>query len=162
TDPSAPMVELQVDAAHQRVRELTGREPGEGVGVAVVGAGVRSQPAITSTKTQRAAPYSRTGEQIAWEPTAAARLVAGARRQGEVVGVAPAAPILDVRVYDTAEPAPSQDLGQATSAGVAAGLRAVAPLVGPRGVRVVVVPVHVPASRELRRAVRAVTRAGAL
>ncbi|WP_232679974.1 S8 family serine peptidase [Nocardioides sp. R-C-SC26] len=161
TDPSAPLAELQIPDAHRRVAELSGRAPGEGVAVAVVGAGIRGQAGIPSTATRRIAPFSRTGEVVSFETTAVAGLIAGARRQGQVVGVAPDAAILDVRVYDT-EVDRNDDLATPTAAGVAAGLRSIVGMVGPRGVRVVVVPVQISGSRELGRAVRAVTAAGAL
>ena len=170
TDPSAPLLSLQVPQAQELVRLLSGKEPGEGVQVAVVDSGVREQIGtvpefdqdVLTAFTEKTTYESAQGTEVA-------AIIAGAtraqgpppqgQRDDQVVGVAPGATIYDMRVYD----APDGDgLAPAESAGVAAGLLRLVPLIGRKGIRIINVSLNVTRSDALDAAVAAVTEAGAI
>ncbi len=161
TDPSVPAATLQLEQAHDLVRSLSGREPGAGVTVAVVDAGVRVQPGLAVAEARRLTPYSRTAELGSYHGTAMAGLVAGAAVDGDLVGFAPAASLVDVRVYDS-ERADDDRLAPLTRRGLVAGLESVLPRVGPGTgqVDIVLVPVWTGPSARLEQVVDAITAAG--
>ncbi len=168
TEVGAPFEELQIAAAQQVVRDLTGREPGAGVRIAVVDSGVREDVAgVPEVGQDRSRVSSDTAAHVWWQGTAVAGIIAGAPLAGSggrelPVGIAPAAQIYDQRVYDVGRESPAEGAAQVTSAGLADGLRRLLPRVGRDGIRIVNVSVTVARSDELEAAVRAVTDAGAV
>jgi membrane-anchored mycosin MYCP len=162
-EEGSPVEVLRIAAAQQRVRELTGRPAGAGVTVAVLDSGVRAQDGLEVERGTPTPGATATGELVWHQGTLLAGVVAADPEpaSGVPVGVAPGATIHDQRVYDTgAEDA--DGLTPPTSEALAAGLEAIAPLVGRRGIRVVTVGVRVPDSARLRRAVERVTGRGAI
>jgi membrane-anchored mycosin MYCP len=122
TAPSAPLEELGIEQATELL-ERQGTDPGEGVGVAVVDSGVADDAPITVAGGVQAAPFSRSTADSYYHGTAVAGLIAGdPRQEGGPVGIAPAAEIFDVRVYDAPEDSDDGELGGLTDAGVIAGL----------------------------------------
>ena len=106
TEASATRADLQIDKAQDYVREVLGREPGQGVTVAIVDSGVEECPgALDVSGARRAA--RRAGARVG-RGTVVAGLVAGGDAPDEdggdplEIGIAPAATIQDVRVYDVA------------------------------------------------------------
>ena len=94
--------------------------------------------------------------------TAVASLIAGRPRpDGSLVGIAPAAGIVDVRVYDTLD-AESLDGEVLTAASLAEGLRWVAANAEQLDIRIANVSLSVAPDDELAAAVRAVREAGVL
>lgn len=134
---------LHIAAAH-RVLARDGIAPGAGVQVAVVDSGVQSAPGLPVT--QRMHPISP----VFYQGSAVAGLIAGAPRpDGKPVGIAPAATIVDVRVYDSLAPREGELPPSADR--VAAGLEWLA---GQPGlVDIVAVPLRVPADERIRAAV---------
>lgn len=160
----SPVRSLQVAGAQQRVLELTGKQAGQGITVAVLDSGVRDQPALG--RVQRDDPVrgaTRTGALVWHQGTLLAGVIAAAPdpASGQPVGIAPGARIYDQRVYDTGS-GTDDDLTTPTSESVAAGLEAIAPRVGKKGIRIITVGVRVSESPELRAAVDKVTRKGAI
>ncbi len=158
TDPSVPLDRLRVPDA-QALLGGTSRA-GAGVNVAVLDSGVSRQ----GGRVRVVGGTSVTGGGEIQDPhgTAVASLIAGAARaDGGLVGVAPGAGIVDVRVYDTLdEEAPDGEL--LTSSSVAAGLRWVAEHAREQGIRVANVSLSVAPDDALEAAVRAVREAGVL
>lgn len=170
TDPSAPLLSLQVPQAQDLVRQLSGKEPGAGVQVAVVDAGVNEDVGAVPEVAQDSLDMFTKTSTYEWvQGTAVAGIIAGASRADaapppgqpdvDLVGVAPAATIYDLRIYDA--PA-SDDLAPAESAGLAAGLERLVPLIGKRGIQIINVSLDVTRSAALDHAIAAVTRAGAI
>lgn len=161
TDVSEPLEELQIRRAHELVREASGREPGEGVTVAVLDSGVQALPQLPEVAEDRVPEFSKSPAYSWYHGTAMAGIIAGAaRREDRPVGIAPAAQIYDQRVYDTGED--NDELAQVTTDGVVAGLDRLRPLVGPSGIRIVTVALSVEESPALEAAVKRVTEAGAI
>jgi membrane-anchored mycosin MYCP len=159
-EEGSPAAALDIEAAQARVVELSGRAPGAGVTVAVLDSGVRAQEGLDVVGAQAVAG---TAPSLAYhQGTMLAGIIAGpVLGDGSPVGIAPAATIYDQRVYDTGA-ANEDGLTTPTSASLAAGLEAIAPLVGRRGIRIVTVGVRVPDTPELRAAVERVTGRGAI
>jgi len=160
--PSAPLTELRVEEATELLAER-GTAPGQGVGVAVVDSGIADDAPITTVGGFRAAPHSKTDLDTYYHGTAVAGLIAGdARPGGEPVGIAPAASIYDVRVYDAPEDSDDGELGGLTDAGVVAGLRWVAANVssGPDRIRIVNVSLALKPSKELEAVVNRLAALG--
>jgi membrane-anchored mycosin MYCP len=158
SDPSLPLDRLGIPDAQALVGGIA--RSGAGVNVAVLDSGVSRQgggvPVVGGTA------ISRGGEIQDPHGTAVAALIAGAPRPdsaGGPVGVAPAAGILDVRVYDTTDEA-SLDGEPPSSAALAAGLRWVAAHASADGIRIANVSMSVAPSDELASAVAAVRAAG--
>lgn len=155
TGPALPLDLMRVPDAHQVLGGPLGA--GYGVTVAVVDSGIA--PASGLAVVARRSVTDRT-EVVDPHGTVVAGLIAGAPRpSGRLVGVAPTAQLVDVRVYDTAYPTEPGAVG--VEAGrVAAGLRWVARNAERLDISVVTVPLAVPSTAELAAAVRAVQRAG--
>ena len=161
----SPVVALHVQAAQQRVAELTGRVAGDGVTVAVLDSGVQPQDGLT-VRRGTPAPGSTSTRDLVWhQGTLLAGVIAAAPQStGDValpVGIAPGATIYDQRIYDTAATTEAE-LSALGPDSIAAGLEAIAPLVGKRGIGIVTVGVSGPASERLEQAVDRVTRRGAI
>ena len=160
--PSAPLAELRIEEATELLAER-GRAPGQGVGVAVVDSGIADDAPITTVGGFRTAPHSKTDLDTYYHGTAVAGLIAGdARPGGEPVGIAPAASIYDVRVYDAPEDSDDGELGGLTDAGVIAGLNWVAANVssGPDRIRIVNVSLALKPSKELEAVVNRLAALG--
>ncbi len=156
TDPSLPLERLGIGDAQL----LLGGQAraGAGVNVAVLDSGVSRQGGAVDVI--GATTISRGGEIQDPHGTAVASLVAGAARtDGGLVGVAPAAGIVDVRVYDTIDEE-SLDGDPPSSSSLAAGLRWVASNARTMGIKVANVSLSVADSEELAAAVAAVQAAG--
>jgi membrane-anchored mycosin MYCP len=158
TDPSAPLDRLRIAEAQDLVGGPS--RAGAGVNVAVLDSGVSRQGG--GVRVVGGTTISAGGEIHDPHGTAVASLIAGRPRgDGGLVGVAPAAGIVDVRVYDTLdEDSPEGDV--LTSASLAEGLRWVAANAEEQGIRIANVSVSVAPDEELAAAVRAVRDAGVI
>lgn len=151
--PSSPARLLDVAAAHDLLRS-TGRAPGSGVGVAVVDSGVTTRSGLLDVRP--GASFGKQGQLLDFHGSAVAGLIAGRpRANGNLVGLAPGASIIDVRVYDTADPTDNTQAGIDTDL-VAAGLEWVAANADRAGIKVANVSLSVASSPRLEAAVEAV------
>ncbi len=159
---SLPLEELGIEQATELLeRERT--EPGAGVGVAVIDSGVADDAPITEAGGFRAAPFSKSTADSYYHGTAVAGLIAGdPRPDGGAVGIAPAAQIFDVRVYDAPDDSDDGQFGGLTDAGVIAGLNWVAANAnsGPVPIRIVNVSLALQPSPELEAAVKRLDQQG--
>jgi membrane-anchored mycosin MYCP len=150
--PSAPLTELRIEEATDLLADRD-TAPGEGVGVAVIDSGIADDAVRVPTEGGfRAAPFSKTSLDTYYHGTAVAGLIAGgARPNGEPVGIAPAATLFDVRVYDAPEDSEDGELGGLTTEGVVAGLEWVAANVtdGPVPIRIATVALALQPSKKL-------------
>lgn len=157
-EPGPPIDALQVRAAQQKATELSGRQPGEGVVVAVLDSGVVDDPVIPQDDvpaTQPALEY--------FHGSAVAGLVNGAPLGAdEPVGIAPAARVVDVRVYDVGPDAGDDDSDEVSADRVAEGLTAIQPRIESGEIDIVTVALRVGDNANLRAAVRRATGAGAI
>ncbi|WP_134767910.1 S8/S53 family peptidase [Nocardioides sp. 1609] len=174
TDPSLPMERLRIAEAQELATSISGRAPGEGVGIAVLDSGVADvqregtsvipRIAPTAPRTSRLAEHARTDAVESYHGTAMASVINGREdADSGLVGIAPAARVYDLQVYDT--DGDDDDLKQLTLEGVVAGLEDIVGLVGPGPdqVQVVNLSLSVPEDTDaLDRAVRAVTDRGAI
>jgi membrane-anchored mycosin MYCP len=153
--PSAPLEELRIAEASELVARESGREPGEGIGVAVIDNGIAGSN-VNVVDTFQASEFSRSPEVAYYHGTAVAGLIAGRPRpDGDgPVGIAPAASIYDIRVYDAPEPSDDGELLGLTDQGVIAGLNQVANLVAAgEPIRIVNVSLAVRDSGRLAKAI---------
>lgn len=96
---SEPLEALGIEQAHAELRRR-GVAPGQGVRVAVVDSGVAQTDRIDVSA--RMVP----GAPVNYHGSAVAGLIAGdPRPDGKLIGIAPEATIVDVRVYDSDDPA---------------------------------------------------------
>ncbi|GGO72973.1 hypothetical protein GCM10012276_17450 [Nocardioides deserti] len=137
TDPSLPLDLLGVDRAHTWFAAQR-QQPGAGVRVAVVDSGIAPRAAGTAIPVAGEAPprISKKPEVVEAHGTVVAGIIAGAPRSGDgaeesgegdggrLVGLAPGAEVVDVRVYDSAAGAEDEDPVQPTN--LVAGLEWVA------------------------------------
>lgn len=154
TSASTPFDLLGMPAAWARLARR-GQVAGTGVRVAVVDSGVSADSRVPVAER---VSFS-IGEEIGdYHGTAVAGLVAAPRRAADPeplpVGFAPGAEVVDVRVYDSAEPGEDQ-VGVETPR-VVSGLRWVADNAERLGIRVATVSLALPPSDELESAVDAV------
>ena len=158
TDPSAPLDRLRIAEAQDLVGGPT--RAGAGVNVAVLDSGVSRQGG--GVRVVGGAAITAGGEIQDPHGTAVASLIAGRpRADGSLVGIAPAAGIVDVRVYETLdEDSPEGDV--LTPASLAAGLRWVAANAEQQGIRIANVSLSVAPDEELAAAVHAVRAAGVI
>jgi membrane-anchored mycosin MYCP len=139
--PSLPFTEMGVDRAWDRLEAL-GKEPGEGVVVAVLDSGVVPDAHIPL------AGHLEAGSKAPpeyYHGTAVAGLIAGAVRADEKpVGIAPAAQILDVQVYDDPHQEASDDNSPITAPNIVDGLDQVIASLGTYNVKVVTIALQLP------------------
>ncbi|HET9421923.1 MAG TPA: S8 family serine peptidase [Nocardioides sp.] len=160
--PSLPLEELGIEQATELL-ERRGTEPGEDVGVAVVDSGVADDAPITQAGSFQAPGFSTSTADSYYHGTAVAGLIAGdPRPDGGAVGIAPAAEIIDVRVYDAPEDSDDGELGGLTDAGVIAGLNWVADNArsGSVPIRIVNVSLALQPSPQLEAAVKRLDKKG--
>ena len=160
--PSLPLEELGIEQATELL-ERDRTDPGEGVGVAVIDSGVADDAPITQAGGFQATPFSNSTADSYYHGTAVAGLIAGdPRPDGGAVGIAPAAQIFDVRVYDAPEDSDDGTLGGLTDQGVIAGLRWVAANVnaGPVPIRIANVSLALQPSDELEEVVDRLAKEG--
>lgn len=120
TDASAPLLGLEIQEAHDRLRRA-GKSLGGGVGVAVLDSGVIDNGNVPLAGSYSASTLKAPGI-VDYHGTAVAGLIAGQQTPGgEMVGVAPEAEVLDVRVYDAA--IATEEAVPVTTAGLVEGLR---------------------------------------
>ncbi|MTB85344.1 S8 family serine peptidase [Nocardioides sp. zg-578] len=155
TDPSLPLDALGIDAAHSWLAAHGTRGPGEGVRVAVVDSGIAPRAAGSGIPLARDSFGG--GEVVDAHGTIVAGIIAGAPRTGRdgrelPVGIAPAAEIVDVRVYDSGEPAEGEDPVEPPN--VVAGLSWVAQNAKRLGIGVVNVSLAMPEYPPLERVLR--------
>ena len=148
---SFPLEAMGVDRAVERLASQ-GRAPGEGVVVAVLDSGV--EPSTGIPIVERVEAGSKAPPDY-YHGTAVAGLIAGPpRADGNAVGVAPAAQILDVQVYDD----PAQDSSAENSAlevgNVVAGLDQVIARLGQLNIRVVTIALQLPHDEAVRERVQ--------
>jgi len=161
--PSAPLEELRIkEATEMLAREDTA--PGEGIGVAVVDSGVDPDAPVNE---QGALPlnedFAKTDASVYYHGTAVAGLISGeARTEGGPVGIAPAASLIDVRVYDAPEDADDGEFLGLTDAGVIDGLNRIANdvTVGDVRIRIVNVSLALEPSAPLERAIKRLAAKG--
>ncbi len=150
--PSVPFDLLGTGDAWARL-DRRGQVAGAGVRVAVVDSGVAAEARVPVAER---VSFSAGTEIADYHGTAMAGLVAaplrGARPEPLPLGFAPGAEVVDVRVYDSAQPGEGQ-VGVETER-VAEGLRWVAANADRLGIRVATVALVVTPSDELEAAVR--------
>jgi membrane-anchored mycosin MYCP len=150
TRASLPFTEMGVDHAWDRLDAL-GKEPGEGVVVAVLDSGVVPETGIPLaghlTAGSKAPPAYYHG-------TAVAGLIAGPPRpDGDPVGIAPAAQVLDVQVYDDPSQDASDDNSPLTPQNVVDGLDQVIASLGTYNIKVVTIALQLPDDPAVRERV---------
>jgi membrane-anchored mycosin MYCP len=125
--PSAPLELMRVAEATEQL-EARGKAPGQGVGVAVVDSGISERAPVTRAGEFRNPEFSRGVGVTYYHGTAVAGLIAGSERpdRGGPVGVAPAAALYDVRVYDAPETSDDGSALGLTAEGVIDGLEWIA------------------------------------
>lgn len=155
-DPSAPLDLMRVARAQQLAPPLAQ----SGVTVAVLDSGI--SPGATQIRVVARTSLTGRAQVDDAHGTAVASIVAGATRPGGgLLGVAPGAGIVDVRVFDRASGnATVQDGATPTPEALARGLTWVARHASELHIKVATVAVVVPPSEALQRAVAAATEAG--
>ncbi|MEO9322009.1 S8 family serine peptidase [Nocardioides sp. C4-1] len=165
--PNSSFDALRITEAQAIVERRTGRTAGEGVTVAVVDSGVRNA-AIRVVP-----PQPSPSPPLHYHGTAMAGIIAGADVPPPAdgaddvyagpVGIAPAAGILDVRIYDREDGSDDDEGVKLTRETVVAGLTYLLPLVRSGQVQIVNVSISVGESNDdLENAVTALTDAGAI
>ncbi|WP_203336572.1 S8 family serine peptidase [Nocardioides limicola] len=153
-----PLAALGVTRAHELLR-ADGLRPGAGIGIAVIGGGVRPTGSLEVAHAEVLA-----GGGPPQQPTAtivaALAVGTGTATDGVPLGLAPQARALSVRVFDSDNPRDGE--AALTTDRVARGLNWVADQAAARRINVVAVPHSVAASDTLEQAVRRVQRAGVL
>jgi membrane-anchored mycosin MYCP len=151
TAPSLPLRAMEVDRAVARLHRL-GLKAGAGVVVAVIDSGVSPDAPIAVAGTELAGVKQQRPSD--YHGTAVAGLIAGKPRSpkdGGAVGIAPAAQIYDVRVYDSPDaPVDSPDQSPMTVENLRAGLDAVIAAAPAKGIRIVNMSLAVPPDDEIR------------
>ncbi len=154
---SVPLDLLDIERA-QQVVDRYAAPLDDPVGVAVLDSGVAPAASripvieeVTGTKGDQSEVY--------FQGTVVAGLIAGAKRaDGSLVGIAPDAKVIDVRVYD--DPAAGEDATTRSATELAGGLDWVARNAAKYNIRVATVAFGVPSSKALRLATARVIREG--
>jgi membrane-anchored mycosin MYCP len=160
--PSLPLREMGVDDALARLRKQHVK-PGEGVTVAVIDSGVSSRAPVTFAGHVEAG--NKVPEPSDYHGTAVAGLIAGAPRtkaDGGLVGIAPAARIFDVQVYDEAGASTAKDSPQSpmTPENLRTGLQAVIDAVPTLGIQIVNMSLAIPSDEAIEAQVAELWRLG--
>ncbi|MDN4171974.1 S8 family serine peptidase [Nocardioides sp. SOB77] len=155
TDPSLPLEALGIEETHAWLAAHGSQRPGAGVRVAVVDSGIAPR-AVGSGIPVAPEAYGR-GEVVDAHGTIVAGIVAGSPRTGPdgqelPVGIAPAAEVVDVRVYDSGDPAEGEDPVEPPN--VVAGLQWVAQNAERLGIGVVNVSLAMPRYAPLKKVLR--------
>ncbi|WP_205472650.1 S8 family serine peptidase [Nocardioides sp. SYSU D00038] len=156
---SEPLELLGMDDVDAEL-ERRGRRPGQGVVVAVVDSGVAPSADVAFAGRESFVPSA---EVTYHHGTAVAGLIAGRPQGDQRIGIAPAARILDLKVYD--DPVGSTDNGTEpvrTPAVVAALRSALRKAKAGMNLRVVNVSLALPDDPRVERQVRRLWRAGAV
>lgn len=155
TSPSVPYQLLGVDRA-TRILAEQGIAPGEGVNVAVIDSGVASESATVPLRVVGRQAFG-VGGGVGFEhgTNVAGLVAAGERERGGPTGIAPAAGIWDLKVYEESDDA---GLGGVPTANVVAALRWLTQNARTERIGVVVMPLSMPRTPELKRAVTALSR----
>ncbi len=173
TDPETPtdpitgrnesFESMHVGAAQDLVERRTGADPGAGVTVAIVDAGVADLPDVSHEQL----PSSSQTDLLSSHATVIAGIIGGPDQSGGdggdqiPIGIAPGARVVDVRVYDRPRGGEDQEGEPPSTSGIVAGLRRVLDAgFGPKVIAVV--PVAVAESPELKDVVADLARAGVL
>ncbi|HWM73234.1 MAG TPA: S8 family serine peptidase, partial [Nocardioides sp.] len=161
--PSVPLEELGIERATELL-EREGRAPGEGVGVAVVDSGIADVARVNEQGgLDPKSEFAKSPSPVYFHGTAVAGLIAGQPRpDGGDVGIAPAASLYDVTVYDDVADSDDGALLGLTDAGVIDGLNRIAdnPRVGQVPIRIVNVSLALQPSPRLEAAVNQLTKKG--
>jgi membrane-anchored mycosin MYCP len=112
--PSGPIADLQIEDAQQQLT-AAGKAPGAGAVVAVLDSGISDRIGV---RMRGSTPPREIKD---WHGTAMAGVIAGHDDDGRVIGFAPGAELVDVRVYDSLQP-DDDEVGLSPD-GVAAGLQ---------------------------------------
>jgi membrane-anchored mycosin MYCP len=162
--PSRPLQEMGVDDALARLKKEH-VEAGAGVTVAVIDSGVASNVPITIAGTPVEAG-NKAPEPVDYHGTAVAGLIAGHPRpdRGGPVGIAPAAQIYDVQVYDDAEASTAPDSQQSpiTVENLRLGLDAVIAAAPTLGIRIVNMSLAIPDDPDIRAKIARLWELGAV
>jgi membrane-anchored mycosin MYCP len=147
---SLPFAEMGVDRAWERLHAM-GKEPGQGVVVAVLDSGVVPSTGIPVARHLVAGAKAPPAY---YHGTAVAGLIAGPPRPGDKpVGIAPAAQILDVQVYDDPHQEATDDNAPIEPQNVVAGLDQVIASLGTYNVKVVTIALQLPDDPAIRERV---------
>ena len=161
--PSVPLEELGIERATELL-EREGRAPGEGAGVAVVDSGIADVARVNEQGgLDPKSEFAKSPSPVYFHGTAVAGLIAGQPRpDGGDVGIAPAASLYDVPVYDDVADSDDGALLGLTDAGVIDGLNRIAdnPNVGQVPIRIVNVSLALRPSPRLEAAVKRLTKKG--
>ena len=148
--PSLPLQEMAVDRAVAHLAEL-GKQPGEGVVVAVLDSGVVPSTGIPLAGQLKAGAKSPPEY---YHGTAVAGLIAGPpRADGSAVGIAPAAQILDVQVYDDPVNEATAESSPITPENIRNGLDQVIAALGQLNIKVVTIALQLPYDEGIRERV---------
>lgn len=143
TTGNKPFQEMGVQRAWDRL-EKDKKAPGRGVVVAVLDSGVVTDGTSIPVLPDRPAAGAKAPPSY-YHGTAVAGLIAGAPdHDGDPVGIAPAAQILDVQVYDDPRQEPSDDNSPLDPANVVAGLDQVLQRLGQLNIKVVTIALQLP------------------
>lgn len=146
---SGPVLDLRIDEVQERIAR-SGRTPGQGAVVAVLDNGISDRIGV------RLRGGTPPRELTDWHGTAMAGVIAGPDDDGRVVGFAPGAELVDVRIYDSLDPDPGEvDL---SPDGVAAGLRYLVDNHAALQTDIAVVPLPVSRTDEMDAAIEALER----
>ncbi|WP_435748178.1 S8 family serine peptidase [Nocardioides sp. SYSU DS0663] len=152
-DPSRPLELINVRVAHDWFAQR-GREPGEGVAVAVVDSGIAPRAVAAGLPVVARHVLTPAPAVVDQHGTAVAGLVAGPPRERDLpVGIAWGSELVDIKVYDAAPPADDSQVG-VEPARVAAGLAWVADRADDLGIGVVNVSLAMTDDPRVRRAVQ--------
>jgi membrane-anchored mycosin MYCP len=149
-DPSEPLADLRIEDVQDRI-EQSGKAPGQGAVVAVLDSG------ISTTIGVRLRGDTPTRELKDWHGTAMAGVIAGPDDEQRPIGIAPAAELVDVPVYDTLQADEDGEVGL-SSEGIAAGLQYVVDRQASLQTDIVVVPMPVSRTDAIDAAIKELDR----
>ena len=155
--PSQPLGPMGVEDA-QEVLAKRGRIAGEGVVVAVIDSGVADIPGIPVVARR---PVAGATPVEYFHGTAVAGLIAGQPRpDGQPVGIAPGAQILDIQIYDDPAPQEGTDGIPVRPENIAAGLDQVIAALPELNIKVVNISLSISDSPAVRQRINRLWKAG--